>query len=93
MGDIEFTQYLLPDGRTRQQWVERPERVSARAAELRAKGYRFECEMLPDMEICSFTIVHPDYDYDLGIKLAKNGPAVLDAVDNLILEFKEPGDA
>lgn len=86
MREIEFTQYVLPHGRARSVRISRPEPVSARADELRVKGFSFECEMLPDLKTVSLTISNGKED--VACEIADNGPAIPDAVDRLILGFR-----
>ena len=45
MGQIPFTQYLLPNGRPKPTSIHMEEPVSSFAETLIAKGYRFECEI------------------------------------------------
>jgi hypothetical protein len=82
---IPFTQHLMPDGRTDQQWIDRPPEVEARARALIALGCTFHVELLSDWITVSLTVEHPDSEMgDIAIELAPNGPAVLDAVDRLV---------
>lgn len=90
MGKIEFTQYLLPDGRKTNVWIERPQAVVDRAQRIRAQGFRFEVEMLSDMETVSLTITDDEMDH--AIEVVPNGPAVPEAVDRLINNFAVPTD-
>jgi hypothetical protein len=88
---ITFTQYLRPDGRKKEVYIERPTEVEARAAELQALGYKLECEVLgvePPLPDVSLTI--SDGQQDVAIELCCNGPEVPTAVDRLILSFKVP---
>ena len=82
--DIPFTQYLRPDGRRRYTTIDRPSHVAAKAAEILAAGFRFECEEMMSGQV-SLTIGDDDGDY--AIEVVPNGPAVPDAVDRLILKF------
>lgn len=84
MKGIEFTQYLMPDGRRQQQWVERPEEVALLAERLRDAGVVFEIEMLSDYATISMTAEHPSEEEPIAHELAPNGPEVLEAVDRLI---------
>lgn len=83
---IPFTQYLLPDGRRRDETIERPADVEAQAQKFIAAGGRYECEILTTGEV-SFTAVFCDEDgdeQDVEIEICANGPAVRDAVDALV---------
>ena len=94
---IKFTQYMMPDGRTRDQWIDMEEdhpEAEEKARKIEAAGYYFEMEMLSDYKTCSFTIVHPSLDegdpVDMACELAFNGPEVIDAIVKLIMEFEIP---
>lgn len=87
---IPFTQHLMPDGRRVPQWIERPPEIEARARELIALGFSFHCEMLSDFRSISLTIEGSNDEGDLAIELCANGPAVLEAVDRLVMEFTPP---
>ena len=82
--EIPFTQYVLPSGRPKEVSIERPDGIVIRAEALIAKGYRFECEMLTDMQTVSLTVVDPDDEGDIAIELCKNGPGLGPAVDRLV---------
>lgn len=83
---IPFTQYLMPDGRRDQVFVERDGHVATKAQEILNFGLRFECEVLSN-GVCSFTIFDNEIEEDVAHKLSKNGPEVLKAVDSMIEEF------
>lgn len=89
MPDIEFIQYLRPNGRRRPVSVDRPEDVADKAALIVAAGYRLECEELNTGHV-SLTIFDPDDEVDVGIEVVPNGPDVPDAVDKLIMSFDPP---
>jgi hypothetical protein len=80
---VPFTQYLLPDGRTRPQWIDRPAEIKALADRFIRAGGRYECEMLTTGEI-SFTAVHDEDDLPIAIEVGQNGPDVLAMVDRLV---------
>lgn len=85
--EIPFTQYVLPTGRQKQVSIERPDNIVTEAMALIDKGYRFECEILTDMDTVSLTVVGPDDDGDIAIELCKNGPGLLGpAVDRLVAQ-------
>lgn len=87
---IPFTQFLMPDGRREQVWIDRPAPIEERAREIIAAGYRFECEMLSDYRTISLTIGDPVEEEDIEIELCQNGPAVPEAVDRLVTKFVIP---
>lgn len=86
MPEIEFTQYLLPDGRAQTVRIDRPDEIAEKAALIIKAGYRFECEMLRDLIHVSLTITDPD-EGDIEIEVVENGPAVPIAVDALVHRF------
>lgn len=75
---IPFTQYLMPDGRTRPMTIDRPAEIERKARDLIEAGYRFEIEVLMTEEI-SMEIVKdvpdPDINDSLGIEVCFNGPS------------------
>jgi hypothetical protein len=81
---IRFIQFLLPDGRMKPIFINRPEEITQKAYELEEFGYRFECEILRDGQTVSFTLSDPNEGLDLDIELALNGPEVPHAIDRLI---------
>lgn len=80
---IPFTQYLLPDGRQREVFIDRPEKIEAQAQLIIKRGLRFECEMLTDGEV-SLTIHDPKKGEDIAIEIVPNGTEVPKAVDRLV---------
>lgn len=83
--DIEFTQFLMPDGRPTTVWIDRPHNIVKKAREIRAAGFRFETEMLSDYGTISLTISKDDGDY--AIKVVPNGPEVPEPIDRMIAGF------
>lgn len=77
----------MPDGRTNDVTIRRPEAIVAMADKIVAAGFRFECEMLSDYNTVSLTIFDPKREVDVAIELATNGPDVPRAVDYLIEAF------
>lgn len=84
MATIPFIQYLRPDGRPTPVAIDRPEHIAKAADNIRAHGFRFECEMLATGYV-SFTISDEFDDY--AIKVCMNGPTVPGTVDSLISSF------
>jgi hypothetical protein len=82
---IPFTQYLMPDGRKRDELVDRPSEIEALAQRFIAAGGKYECEVLGTGHV-SITACHPNFDDegDIAIKVCSNGPAVLAAVDEVV---------
>ncbi len=83
---IPFTQYILPNGRRRDETIDRPAEIEALADRIIQAGGRFECEMLTDLKTVSLTVVHKigGEEGDIAIVLCKNGPDIPDAVDRLV---------
>lgn len=85
---ILFTQFLLPDGHTREMWIRRPRAVELLARQLRDAGHRFEIETLTTGEI-SMTV---EADGEDGAEIVRshqicaNGPPVLKSVDTMMAE-------
>ena len=82
MPEIPFTQFLRPDGRRKQEFIERPLVVYEAAQKIIAEGFHFECEVLQTGHV-NFTISDDVGDHDQ--KICMNGPDVLKTVDDLIL--------
>jgi len=80
---IPFTQYLLPDGRTRPEEIDRSPEIEAMACALIADGCVFEIEMLSTGEI-SLEVLHGAQS--LAGRVCANGPAVPKAVDAIVRE-------
>jgi hypothetical protein len=89
MGQIPFTQYLLPNGRRKSVSIEMDDAVSAFADALIAKGYRFEIELLSNLDTVSMTVVDPSDSGDIAMVLCENGPAIPSAVAKLVRQATE----
>lgn len=83
---IPFTQYLLPKGKRQAIEISRPKEIEEMAIQFIDSGGKFEIEMLRDMRTISLTAVHKvnNEPQDIAIRLCPNGPAVPEAVDNLV---------
>lgn len=86
MASIPFTQYLMPHGRKSEVSIDRPDDVAAKAREIIAKGFRFECEMLSDYGTVFLAITDPGKG-DMECEIVPNGPEVPDAIDRMIARF------
>lgn len=84
MRDVNFTQFLRPDGRKKTTAISMPDNVADKADAIVAAGYRFECELLTTGHV-SFTISDNDGDY--AIKVIPNGPGVAATVTALVMGF------
>lgn len=80
---IPFTQYLLPDGRTRTVEVDRPTPVELAAEKIIAAGWKFESEILTTGEV-SLTVHDPVNEVDVAGEIVPNGPGIGEAVDRLV---------
>ena len=85
---IPVIQFMLPDGREREQSVRRPAEIAEKAYGLLAKGYRFEAEILTTGDV-HLTLSDPAEEIDLFSELAPNGPEVLTAFDRLVTRAEE----
>lgn len=83
--DIPFTQYLRPDGRTRQVIFSVNGPAAGLAKSIMDRGHRFEAEVLTTGEV-SLTVTDPENEdgADLCIEISPNGPEVPTAVLKLI---------
>ena len=84
---IEFTQFLMPNGRRQHIEVDRPKEIEQLAHDFIKRGGWFECEVLStghvSLTACFNTADGPD---DIAIRVIPNGPEVNIAVDELVLE-------
>jgi hypothetical protein len=87
MGRIDFTQYLMPDGRKTLIHIDVPDDVYEKAQKILAANLVFEIEMLSDYRTISMTIADKKEEVDVAHKLCPNGPEVLKKVNEMILEF------
>lgn len=78
---IPFTQFVLPDGRRRRVFIDRPEHIEEAAEAIMAQGYRFEIEVLTTGHV-SMTVT--DDDGDLCVEVVPNDHRVSPAVDRLV---------
>lgn len=82
---IPVIQFVLPDGREREQCVRRPEPIARKAYALIARGYRFEAEILTTGDV-HLTLSDPVESLDLASEIAPNGPEVHAAFDRLVTD-------
>jgi len=82
--DIEFTQYLRPDGRTKVVQMDRPEDIVLMAEKILESGkYRFEVEVLMTDQV-SVTCFDTEEEEDIAIEISANGPPLPAAIDKMI---------
>lgn len=84
MAEIQFTQFMRPNGRQVTVSIDRPSNIGKLAEHIVQRGYGFECEQLSTGEV-SLTIVDEDGDHD--IEVVANGPEVPLAIDRMIERF------
>lgn len=86
---IPFTQFLMPDGRSRNVNIKRPAEIEAQAKKIIEAGHRFEIEVLGTGEI-SMEIVRdvpdPDISDSIAMEICPNGPEVPTCVDKMIAD-------
>ena len=87
---IPFTQYLMPDGRAKDETIDRPAEIEIMAHKIIKAGYRFEIEMLSDFKTISMECIHPKTERVLAGELCHNGPTdgkkcgVPESVDKMV---------
>lgn len=91
---IPFTQYMRPDGRKVPVSIDMPDDIEALATEFIERGGWFDVEHLSTGHV-SLTagFVVDDEPQDIAIRVVKNGPPVVSAVEALVREaaaFKYP---
>jgi hypothetical protein len=85
MPEIKVTQFLLPDGRQKEVFIERPDEIAAMAGKIVAAGYRFTVELLTTGHV-SMAIEDDEQDHD--IELVPNAPGVVgQGFDRLVTRF------
>jgi hypothetical protein len=92
MPSVEFTQFLMPNGRQKKIQLTVDEATAAKADIIAGEGYRFEIEMLSDMSTISIEICKTarcGENLTLSSALEKNGPAIPVAIKLLIEEAFE----
>jgi len=82
---IEFTEFVLPNGRQRPKTFRRSEEVERAASQLVAAGHRLEMEVLRTGQT-SLTVEDGEGDETLAIVLVKAGGDVGAAVDRVVLK-------
>ena len=87
--DIEFTQYMLPNGRTKLITIDVDEETGKIAHALKEKGVRFEIEILTTGVISMTAEMNDDDENLLAIELCPNGPGIKDVVSKLIVTANE----
>jgi len=84
---IPFTQYLLPNGRKRDETIERSPEIEALAQKFIDSGGRYECEILTTGHVSLTAVKTIDEDegpQDVEIIICANGPGIGEKVDELV---------
>ena len=88
MSEIEFTQFFMPNGRSKPTIITRPDAIGEHANCLIATGCRLEIEMLTTGQI-SMTVEKDNEDGEINLlahKVCNNGPEVPENVDELLTD-------
>lgn len=88
--EIEFTEYVLPDGRRAQRAIPVSLEAAEKADRIIAAGLFFECERLRTGHV-SVTIADREEEVDVAIKLVPPTQHVRGAVEAMIAEFDLEG--
>ena len=80
---ITFTQFMRPNGRRVETSIDRPEEIEQMADALKAKGLRFEVEVLTTGHV---SMAIEDKEETIAMRVVPNGPETLKAVDELVIE-------
>lgn len=78
---VPFTQYLLPNGRTKQVAFGVTGETAVKARSILDKGCKFEAEMLPTGMV---SLSVSDGEQDIAIEVTPNGPEIPEAVVRLV---------
>jgi hypothetical protein len=86
--NVHVTQYLLPDGRTRDTSVDLPDSLAPQLKRIAKCGLTLEAEILTTSEV-SFTLACHKYAADYDILICTNGPGIKESLTRLIERFNE----
>lgn len=82
---IPFTQYILPNGRRREETIERPAEIEAIASRFIESGGKYECEVLTTGHVSLTAVKEVDGEpQDVEIIICNNGPDIPVKVDELV---------
>jgi ribosomal protein S8 len=82
---MNFTQFMMPNGRQEKTSITRSNEIEAMAKTLVDAGYVFEIEMLSDYRTISMEVVNKANPEEvIASKLVENGPRVPEAVDDMV---------
>lgn len=79
---MRFTQFIFPNGRRQDAFIDMPPETEAKALELERAGWAFEIECHPDTQIVHMDCCDPDEA--LANRLCRNGPDVPVKVGELV---------
>jgi hypothetical protein len=89
---IPFTHYYMPDGRRKEETIDRPKEIELMAHRIIKAGFCFEIELLMDYKTVSLECCNPKTERVLSGALCHNGPTTGDqlgvphSVDKIIRE-------
>lgn len=82
---VEFTQYVLPHGRRREESIERSAEIEAIADRFIKSGGRYECEVLTTGHVSLAAVKEVDGEQqDVEIIVCDNDPHISERVDELV---------
>lgn len=81
--NIPFVQYLRPSGRKSEVSIDMPEDIWAKAQALIAADCHFDIEELSTGMV---SMTCETFDHLLSIQVCENGPAVVTAVETLVMD-------
>jgi len=82
---VDFTQYVLPHGRRRDEHINRPAEIEAIATRFTESGGRYECEVLTTGHVSLTAVKEVDgEEQDIEIIVCDNGPGIPAKVDELV---------
>lgn len=84
---IELVQYMRPDGRQKEIWVDdMPNDLAPLVRAIRESGCRLAAEVLTTDHV-SFTIECPEVEDDFDIEICSNGPKTKETLEAMIRRF------
>lgn len=86
MPELEFTQFLLPNGRRREVTTEVSQEAWDKAQDIKEAGFNFEIEVLNTGQV-SATISSVEAGVDLAHSITPNGPEVQEGIEKMITDF------
>jgi len=89
MKPIPFTQYLLPNGRTKEITIDRPGDIAELAEKFIQVGGRFAAEILMTGQIALYAEKEDKEEEPVAMEIIPNGPEVIEAVDKIIKKAGE----